>query len=148
MLQQQKAHVTICNTLGLQGYNTIDMTLWKRELADRWDALPRDIRIAVIGKYTNLSDAYLSVIKALQHACLAVRRRLTLTWVEAGELEAEVRPCPRCGRGYRCMRCRTASSVLNTDGVVCSRRPRAQIAADSQPSANRLDRDAAKMAAA
>lgn len=91
MLQQQKAHVTICNTLGLQGYNTIDMTVWRRHLADRWDALPQDVRIAIIGKYTNLSDAYLSVIKALQHACLAVRRRLTLTWVEAGDIESEVR---------------------------------------------------------
>lgn len=31
------------------------------------------LHIAMVGKYTGLSDAYLSVIKSLQHACLACR---------------------------------------------------------------------------
>ena len=37
-----------------------------------------------------LSDAYLSVIKALQHACLAASRKLDISWVEASNLELEV----------------------------------------------------------
>ncbi|KAK9865101.1 hypothetical protein WJX84_004859 [Apatococcus fuscideae] len=45
--------------------------------------------IAMVGKYTGLSDAYLSVIKALQHACLKCNRRLEIEWVEAAELEEE-----------------------------------------------------------
>ena len=36
-----------------------------------------------------LSDAYLSVIKALQHACLAANRRLNLVWVDAEKLEPD-----------------------------------------------------------
>jgi CTP synthase len=100
MLQKQKAHVSICNTLGLQGYNSINMHVWKTQLADQWDNLAQEVRIAIIGKYTNLSDSYLSVIKALQHACLAIRRRLKLTWVEAGDIEEQVRlafsPCCQC----------------------------------------------------
>ena len=92
MMMEQRAHVTICNHLGLPGYSNIDMTVWKRDLADRWDNHIDTVQIAVIGKYTNLSDAYLSVIKALQHACLAVRRKLELVWVEAGDIEPEVRP--------------------------------------------------------
>jgi CTP synthase len=91
MMMGQRAHVTICNHLGLPGYSNIDMVTWKRDLADRWDSHSDHVRIAVIGKYTNLSDAYLSVIKALQHACLAVRRKLELVWVEAGDIEPEVR---------------------------------------------------------
>lgn len=91
MMMQQRAHVTACNVLGLQGYNSIDMRRWQRDLADRWDAQTESVTVAVIGKYTGLADAYLSVIKALQHACLAVRRKLRLMWVEAGELEPEVR---------------------------------------------------------
>jgi hypothetical protein len=90
MLQNQKAHVSICNTLGLQGYNSINMHMWKTQLADQWDNLLQEVKIAIIGKYTNLSDSYLSVIKALQHACLAVRRRLKLLWVEAGNIEEQV----------------------------------------------------------
>ena len=36
------------------------------------------VTIAIIGKYTGLSDAYLSVIKSLQHACLAANRKLAI----------------------------------------------------------------------
>jgi CTP synthase len=91
MMMEQKAHVTISNVLGLQGYNSIDMHRWQHHLADRWDAQTENCTIAVIGKYTNLADAYLSVIKALQHACLAARRKLRLLWVEAGDIEEEAR---------------------------------------------------------
>ena len=45
------------------------------------------VRIAMVGKYTGLSDAYLSVLKALQHACLAVNRKLEVHWVDASHLE-------------------------------------------------------------
>jgi len=34
------------------------------------------LHIAMVGKYNGLSDAYLSVIKALQHACLKCKCRL------------------------------------------------------------------------
>ena len=91
MMMEQKAHVTISNILGLTGYNNIDMHRWRHNVADRWDTHPESVNIAIIGKYTDLSDAYLSVIKALQHACLARRRQLKLSWVEAGNIEEEVR---------------------------------------------------------
>ena len=45
----------------------------------------------MVGKYTNLSDAYLSVIKSLQHACLAANRRLNILWIEASDLVEECR---------------------------------------------------------
>lgn len=41
----------------------------------------------MVGKYTGLSDAYLSVLKALQHACLSASRKLEVLWVEASHLE-------------------------------------------------------------
>jgi hypothetical protein len=47
------------------------------------------VKIAMVGKYTNLSDAYLSVIKSLQHACLAANRKLDILWVEASHLEPQ-----------------------------------------------------------
>lgn len=46
------------------------------------------IRIAMVGKYTGLSDSYLSVIKALEHASLEIERRVVIDWVEATDLEA------------------------------------------------------------
>jgi CTP synthase len=53
----------------------------------RWDTITTRIKIAMVGKYTGLSDAYLSVIKSLEHACIACGQRLDLRWVDAGALE-------------------------------------------------------------
>ena len=41
----------------------------------------------MVGKYTGLSDSYLSVLKALQHAALAVSRKLVVNWIGAEDLE-------------------------------------------------------------
>jgi CTP synthase (UTP-ammonia lyase) len=57
----------------------------------RWDSLKDPVHIVLIGKYTVLSDAYLSVIKALQHACMAAGMKLQLEWVEAQHLEPEAK---------------------------------------------------------
>ena len=50
-----------------------------------------EVNIALVGKYTQLSDAYASVIKALEHATLACNRRLRLLCVEAEDLEEEAK---------------------------------------------------------
>lgn len=49
----------------------------------------------MVGKYTDLSDAYLSVIKSLQHACLAANRKLEILWVEASHLEDQTEESDR-----------------------------------------------------
>ncbi|KAK5100162.1 CTP synthase ura7 [Exophiala xenobiotica] len=45
------------------------------------------VTIALVGKYTNLHDSYLSVIKSLEHSALAIRRKLNLVWIDAADLE-------------------------------------------------------------
>ena len=44
----------------------------------RHDAHQQEVKIALVGKYIKLEDAYISVIKALQHAALACRHHLSL----------------------------------------------------------------------
>lgn len=44
----------------------------------RHDQLLKEVTIALVGKYTQLEDAYASVIKALQHSALCVSHRLNL----------------------------------------------------------------------
>ena len=81
------------------------MSLWKTGLADKWDQLTEVVTIAMVGKYTELSDAYLSVTKALQHACLAANRKLRLEWVEASNLEPATKeedPAAYSGRQRAC----------------------------------------------
>ena len=74
---------------------------WKK-LADHVDSLEEadEVHIAVAGKYTDLSDAYLSVIKALQHSSFEVSRKLVIDWIESSDLDdeaAEAKPDAHAG---------------------------------------------------
>lgn len=46
-----------------------------------------DIRIAIVGKYVNLQDAYISIAEALKHACTHYEKRLNITYVSSELLE-------------------------------------------------------------
>lgn len=62
---------------------------WKqwKALATAQDRVFETVSIALVGKYTNLHDSYLSVIKSLEHAAMHCRRKLKLIWVNAQHLE-------------------------------------------------------------
>lgn len=49
---------------------TDPLYMW-RALAERADQDMPTVRIAFVGKYTHLEDAYMSVIKSLEHAAMA-----------------------------------------------------------------------------
>ena len=59
---------------------------WKA-LTSSQDHHYQPVTIALVGKYTNLHDSYLSVIKSLEHAAMACSRKLNLVWVDASHLE-------------------------------------------------------------
>ena len=94
MLRDQGLHRIIARELKLGSRMTPgslsdvgpDMRSWE-DLALKLDSLEVEVRVALIGKYTGLSDSYLSIIKSLKHASIACGRRLELIWVEAAHLE-------------------------------------------------------------
>jgi len=49
------------------------------------------VEIALVGKYVSLHDSYLSVIKSLEHAAMASRKKLNIIWVDASHLEHSAR---------------------------------------------------------
>ena len=58
-------------------------------MANTVDNLEEVIKIAMVGKYTGLSDSYLSVIKALQHSSYEVNRKLEINWIESESLDVK-----------------------------------------------------------
>lgn len=66
------------------------LTKW-RQVTTSHDQLYELVTIALVGKYTNLKDSYLSVIKSLEHSSMRCRRRLKIDWVESLDLEEEVK---------------------------------------------------------
>ena len=59
-----------------------DLIRWE-EICDRLSAPEGDVRIAVIGKYTELKDAYISLGEALVHGGIANHVAVELTWLDA-----------------------------------------------------------------
>ena len=45
------------------------------------------MKIALVGKYVALEDAYVSVVKALKHSALAVNRKLVLNFIDSENLQ-------------------------------------------------------------
>jgi CTP synthase len=65
-----------------------DLSEWD-ELVARIRARSGVVRIALVGKYVQLQDAYLSVVEALRHAALHHGRDLEVVWVDAEGLRPE-----------------------------------------------------------
>jgi CTP synthase len=63
-----------------------DLSEW-RALVERIRSPRRKVRIAVVGKYINLPDAYLSVTQALQHAGFHHKVEVEVVWCASDELE-------------------------------------------------------------
>lgn len=49
-----------------------------RNLSRKIDTLVKEVKIGLVGKYTQLEDAYASVTKALQHAAMQCNLKLSL----------------------------------------------------------------------
>ncbi|XP_057419537.1 uncharacterized protein LOC130713759 [Lotus japonicus] len=89
LLRDQKAHEAIFKVLNLKGMTQEpDLKEWTRR-AESCDMLHEPVRIALVGKYTCLSDSYLSILKALVHASVGWHQKLLVDWVSATDLEEE-----------------------------------------------------------
>ncbi|MGI6374540.1 MAG: CTP synthase [Anaerolineae bacterium] len=71
--------------LGLDGHAP-DLVEWE-DFLERLREPEDEVRIALVGKYVALHDAYLSVHEALIHAAAHHRRKLVVDWVNAEDVE-------------------------------------------------------------
>ncbi len=71
---------------GLAHEGAPDLSQWQR-IVDLVRAPEGEVRIAVVGKYTNLLDSYKSLAEALTHGGVANRVRVHLDWVDSQVFE-------------------------------------------------------------
>jgi CTP synthase len=74
--------------LGLEARKQPDWSDWNRLVEEVRRTKPR-IRIALVGKYVELQDAYMSVREALKHAGLALGVEVDINWVHSADLEKD-----------------------------------------------------------
>ncbi len=75
----------LVEALSLRGH-PVDLSDW-RDLVTRIKAPKPSLRIALVGKYTALHDAYMSVREALYHAGVANNYNIEIEWIYSGDLE-------------------------------------------------------------
>jgi CTP synthase len=63
-----------------------NLTQWAT-LVEKMESPQTTLDIAIVGKYIQLSDAYLSVVEALIHAGFSLNSEINLHWISAEDLE-------------------------------------------------------------
>lgn len=86
MLQEQGVCNLLIRSLQLVWRLPTRLEKWAR-MAATAETTNEPLTICLVGKYTGLSDAYLSVIRAIEHAGMAVGRHVQINWVESSDLE-------------------------------------------------------------
>lgn len=85
MLREQGFDSKVLKRLGLSAPEP-QLTDWT-EYVERAEKLENTVRIALVGKYVSLPDAYLSVHEALSHASVYHNHKIEVDWVDSEELE-------------------------------------------------------------
>ncbi len=89
MEEENLAHVA-CECLNLPCPKP-DLTEWKSMIND-WKHPTREVEIALVGKYVELHDAYISVVESLKHGGVANHAQVNIRWVNSEILNPENAP--------------------------------------------------------
>lgn len=82
MLEKSNFSNIVCRELKLDENRKIDLTDWS-EMVKKIESLKKTVTVAIVGKYINLHDAYLSVLEALKHGGYENSVEVKVRWVEA-----------------------------------------------------------------
>jgi CTP synthase len=99
LLEQQGLIPLLRDILSLQNLTITPASVQKgRHTWAQWKSLTSEqnrffetVSIVLVGKYIELHDSYLSVVKSLEHSAMRCRRKLEIKWVDAEHLEAKTR---------------------------------------------------------
>ncbi len=86
ILEQEKVGEYLTERLNLQPRKTPNWKSWEILVAETKKKKPK-VTIALVGKYVELHDAYMSVREALNHAALLLGVDLDLRWIHSSDLE-------------------------------------------------------------
>jgi CTP synthase len=91
LLHEQGLDAIVCEKLGLSA-PPADLKEWQQVVAAKGNP-DLTVNIAMVGKYVNLKDAYISLNEALIHAGLRTRTRVNVEFVEATDVEKHGTGC-------------------------------------------------------
>ncbi|MCD6119558.1 CTP synthase [bacterium] len=81
MLKAERIDELVCRHLGL-AFTEPDLTKWWKLKENRTNPLGK-VKVAIVGKYTSLIDAYMSIAESLKHSAYAQRQELEISYINA-----------------------------------------------------------------
>ncbi|MGB4609430.1 MAG: CTP synthase [Saccharofermentanales bacterium] len=84
--EKQGLAKVVCKQLGIAQFVEPDLSLWQR-LNEQIKYTTRKLKIALVGKYVSLQDAYYSVLEAIDHASIENGALPEIIWVDSDPLE-------------------------------------------------------------
>ncbi len=87
MLKDQKMDEVVMRKLGIDAPNQ-DLSDWEDMLFALRNP-KQTVKIAMVGKYVELHDSYISVNEALKHGGIATRSAVDINWIDSESLEAD-----------------------------------------------------------
>ena len=81
LMAKEGLDTVVCNRLGFETKEP-DLTAWSA-MVERTLNASKDVTIALVGKYTQLHDAYLSVVEALNHGGTENDANVHIRWVDS-----------------------------------------------------------------
>ena len=85
LLHEQQLDEIVCEKLRIEA-RPADLREWQHVVSAKANP-DLAVSIAMVGKYVNLKDAYISLTEALMHAGLRTRTRVTIDFIEAQDVE-------------------------------------------------------------
>ncbi|XCD51264.1 CTP synthase [Candidatus Liberibacter asiaticus] len=78
----------VLNAFGIENVSLPQIDNWQT-FCDRTLSLKNEVKVAIVGKYIHLKDAYRSLIEALRHSGVSNYTKVQLSWIDAETLEKE-----------------------------------------------------------
>jgi CTP synthase len=91
LLHEQSLDAIVCEKLGIS-VPAADLKEWQQVVAAKANP-DLTVNVAMVGKYVNLKDAYISLTEALMHAGLRTRTRVQMNFIEATDVEKHGTGC-------------------------------------------------------
>lgn len=88
LMEEQGLDTVVLKKLAMED-KPKDMTQWHEMVARILKKYERKVTIAVVGKYVELHDAYISIAEALKHAAVANESEIEIKWVNSEKMEED-----------------------------------------------------------
>ncbi len=85
-LEKQKLAAEVLKRLNIEDKTEPNLDAWK-EIVTGIKNPENNVKIGIAGKYTKLSDAYISVVEALKHAGAVLGSSIEIKWISSDECE-------------------------------------------------------------